>query len=118
MPLFYLEAVSEDPLTSTATSLAYVLSQLAVSAIGVWCCYIANGGRTGRRFAERFLALGWVVGVRLFLVVAPAFVLILVLEIELATPWLEATMLVLSIVYFWRIRTHLIWVAQHDENAA
>jgi hypothetical protein len=116
--LFYFEAVSEQPLSATAISLAFVLGQLAVSAIGVWRCYLANGGRAGRRFAERFIALGWVVAFRLFLVVAPPAIALFAAEVEIEAPWPEGAFLLVSVIYFWRLWSHILWVARHAENAA
>ena len=39
---------------------AYPLLSLA----GIYYCYRSNGGSAGRQFAERYLAVGWVVGLR------------------------------------------------------
>ncbi|HEV3485099.1 MAG TPA: hypothetical protein VG106_06810, partial [Vicinamibacterales bacterium] len=35
-----------------------------LALVGVYYCYRRNGGPTGERLAERFLAVGWVVGIR------------------------------------------------------
>ncbi|MCA9641329.1 MAG: hypothetical protein KC492_11565 [Myxococcales bacterium] len=44
-----------------------MLAHLVIAAIGVLACYRANGRAGGLRFAERFLSLSWVVGLRVFL---------------------------------------------------
>jgi len=36
----------------------------ALSLLGVYYCYRRHGGASGERFAERYLAIGWVVGLR------------------------------------------------------
>ena len=43
-----------------------------LAVVGVYYCYRCNGGATGRRFAERYLAIGWVVGVKVAAVVLGA----------------------------------------------
>jgi hypothetical protein len=73
-PLFYAEALGEEPLAGIAASVAAVLGQILVAAYGVWRCYHANGGRSGQRFAETFIAIGWVVGLRVFLVATIPFI--------------------------------------------
>jgi hypothetical protein len=119
LPIFHFEAIShENPLTLAATRTALVLSQLAVSAIGVWRCYLANGGRAGFRFAERFIALGWVVGMRIGLLLLPGVLLLVALRIDLTTLWVDGTTVALSAVYFWRLCFHISWVARHAESAA
>jgi hypothetical protein len=40
-----------------------------LSLVGVYYCYQRNGGASGARFAERYLAIGWVVGWRVGLIV-------------------------------------------------
>jgi hypothetical protein len=50
------------------TMIAYPVSAL----IGVYYCYRRNGGAGGRHFAERYLAIGWVVGLRIGLSLAMA----------------------------------------------
>jgi hypothetical protein len=118
LPIFYFEAISERPFATAIASMAVVVAQLVVSAIGVWRCYLANGGRAGHRFAERFIALAWVVGVRLFFAVAPLFILLFALEIELQTPCVEGALVVVTVIYFWRVWFHITWVATHAESAA
>jgi hypothetical protein len=36
----------------------------ALALLGVYYCYRRHGGASGERFAERYLAIGWVVGLR------------------------------------------------------
>ena len=40
---------------------------------GIYYCYRRNGGASGRAFAERYLAVGWVVGCRVGLVSVSIF---------------------------------------------
>jgi hypothetical protein len=46
-----------------------------VSVVGIYYCYRRNGGELGTRFAERYLAVGWVVGWRVALVAVASVVL-------------------------------------------
>jgi hypothetical protein len=41
-----------------------LLAYPALSLLGVYHCYRRHGGAAGERFAERYLAIGWVVGLR------------------------------------------------------
>jgi hypothetical protein len=94
--------------------LAYPLLALT----GVYYCYKRNGGTTGERFAERYLAVGWVAGVR----VATALVVIAVVGLtglaftDIGLQWLEhsnfaaavdAGMFVVLAFIYWRIGAHL-----------
>jgi hypothetical protein len=115
-PLFYFEPVAGNRLVTAWIRLAAVLGQFSVSAIGVWRCYLANGGRAGHRFAERFIALGWVVGVRLFLLVGAIFAVLFLLRMKLEIPWVAAGAVLFTAIYFWRVWTHISWVAQHAER--
>jgi hypothetical protein len=116
-PLFYFQSVSGNAWATAVANLGIVFVQLAVSAIGVWRCYLANGGQAGHRFAERFIALGWVVGVRFALLAASILVALFVFGVALEPPWMEVSMVLLKAIYFWRVWTHISWVVQHAENA-
>jgi hypothetical protein len=53
-----------------AVDLAWTTAHLVVAALGTRACYLANGGSSGRDFLNRFISLGWVVGVRIALALA------------------------------------------------
>jgi hypothetical protein len=75
-----------DPAT-TRDWLVYLAGVLTV-AIGTYAAYQANGGSAGRDFAARFVALGFVVGLRvLVLLVIPAMVLFAALGSTAETRW-------------------------------
>ena len=94
--------------------LAYPLLALA----GVYYCYKRNGGAVGERFAERYLAVGWVAGLRVVIVL---IVIVIVGSIGLAftdagLQWLEhsnvaagidAGMLAVLAFIYWRMGVHL-----------
>ena len=46
-----------------------LLAYPALALLGVYYCYRRNGGAVGDRFAERYIAIGWVVGLRVTVVV-------------------------------------------------
>jgi hypothetical protein len=117
MPLFYSEAINDD-LGELAASLGAVLGQIVISAYGVWRCYHANGGSSGQYFAETFIALAWVVGVRVFLVALIPFGALLILAQDLPSAITEVLVLGFTVIYFWRIWVHIGWVRQHRESAA
>ena len=95
-----------------------------VSLGGVYYCYRRNGGGIGTRFAERYLAVGWVVGWRVALIVVTAAVIALAtslvligtiewLEHPLATSAVDSGSLGLVGFIYWRLGVNL-----SDLNAA
>jgi hypothetical protein len=91
---------------------------------GVFYCYRRNGGDTGTRFAERYLAIGWVIGWRVALVLG-ALLVVSVAGSLLATgkvQWLEnprladamtaATLATMALIY-WRMGHHMAQVHTH-----
>jgi hypothetical protein len=76
-----------------------------VPALGTRACYLANGGASGRQFLDRFISLGWVVGVRIALLAIPlSLPLLKVAEIAptMAQVGLDLFLLAFQVVYFWR----------------
>ena len=93
-----------------------------LALVGVLYCYRCNGAAAGVRFAERYLALSWVIGWRTGLmaaaVIAMGFVAGLItggfawLEHERVPVTLSATTFLLIALIYWRIGVHL-----HDIGA-
>jgi hypothetical protein len=85
---------------------------------GVYYCYKRNGGAAGERFAERYLAVGWVAGMRVALGIV---VVVLACVVGLAftdrgLAWLEDSQVAASIdvgvltvtaLVYWRMGIHL-----------
>jgi hypothetical protein len=101
----------------TADGILLVLIVL-VTVFGLWAAYRANGGQQGTDLAGRFLAIGWVVGIRLMALMltllAFAFVLVMVLafrEQELSDRSIEmggwVTALLAEMLFYWRLTHHL-----------
>ncbi|MEW5919153.1 MAG: hypothetical protein AB1762_22310 [Gemmatimonadota bacterium] len=100
-----------DGLTSLIT--------IAIALIGPILAYRANGGPAGRDFTARFLALGWVLGIRFLAVVGTllvAFYLLLGLAAGVfgSDPsqqfhsWLAPLQVVVfSLLYYWRLAIHM-----------
>jgi hypothetical protein len=91
---------------------------LLVTVVGLWAAYRANGGQQGTDLAGRFLAIGWVVGLRLMVLLLAflvfVFVVVLVLafrEQELSDRSMElggwVAALLAEIVFYWRLTHHL-----------
>lgn len=102
--------------------LAYPLLAL----LGVYYCYRCNGGPVGERFAERYLAVGWVVGVRVVLVtiatvipciVGLAFTSTGLNWFEDARVWFVVDLGVLGLItlVYWRMGVHLARI--HNPSA-
>jgi hypothetical protein len=94
--------------------LTYPLLGLA----GAYYCYRKNGGKLGRRLAERYLAIGWVVGWRFALVLASSLVAAAGVSLVMLgnLSWLEdpelanettlVWLLIIALIY-WRMGHHL-----------
>jgi len=87
---------------------------------GVYFCYRQNGAAVGRRFAERYLAVGWVVGLRFAFVLIGLMLAGMVVSlvwlgnidwIEKPDPGLAegvtAIWFVIVALIYWRIGRHL-----------
>jgi len=96
--------------------LTYAVTIMVVGA-GTYAAYSANGGSAGADFASRYFALGWVLFIRLVvLVVLPAVVLMFAAGVALQrtrTPdkpeeWgFSVVGILFEIVYYWRMVLHL-----------
>ena len=96
-----------------------LLAYPSLSLLGVYHCYRRHGGSAGDRFAERYLAIGWVVGLRvaaLFLSLAmlgvAAFIVIRgfdgsSLDSVGIGNVLDIGMLCVIAVVYWRMGVHL-----------
>jgi hypothetical protein len=107
------------PLLSTA---AQWLAFGVVNAAGILVCYEANRQGDNREFVNRFVCLSWPITIRLLTL----FILPVGAALFAAAWWaswqgtdgnLQAELvaqglgLALSILYYWRVRTHLGWIA-------
>ena len=120
-----------DPLPATVWSwVAYVLT-LTLFAAGTHAAYRANGGNDGLDFAARYLALGWVLTLRLLVLVflpllLVAFIAVMVWVISQADvaaadtlsddwgpEWIgEAVTIVFLAIFYWRLARHFRDVAR------
>jgi len=66
--------VSAEPLSTAELTAAF--ASTAILFVGLYACYAVNGGSAGFDFVNRYLALGWVVGIRVFVVSAAVFFVI------------------------------------------
>lgn len=86
---------------------------LLLAVFGTIYIYRQNGGANGQHFLQRYLALGWVVGIRWFVAFTPV---VLVLYVMLAgasadaqsTRWQDVLIFaVAEIILYWRIGYHV-----------
>ena len=77
--VFCLASFPASPEGASAASYVFWLVSSVVNIWGIKKSYAANGGARGSNFIGRFLALGWVLGIRGLIVFIPAFVLLCVL---------------------------------------
>jgi hypothetical protein len=131
----------------TALTLSPVVAQLASSYPGDWAsflvilvstvlgtlaAYSANGGAHGSDFAARYFAIGWVLAIRLIiLLLLPLFVLFFIVAgvlvagsegqepSEATSAWIGAGLtIVFEIVYYWRLMHHFRSVTAPSAESA
>jgi hypothetical protein len=114
---------TEHGLPSGLFALGAFLGHLVVAAYGTRTCYIANGGSTGHDFLNRFIPLGWVVGVRFALQLAIplgllSFVISKLSSTAIADGALEIALLGAGVVYFRRLSLQISLVRDAAGPAA
>lgn len=92
----------------------------AAVLVGTYLTYRSNGGAYGHRFAERFFAITWVIGIRLMVLTGP-ILLVLYIGIEVVAPappgaiearWYDVLILTVYVgLFYWRVCKHLADVA-------
>jgi hypothetical protein len=105
-PLTTVDPFNSWDYVETAASIALVI-------FGTIYAYRCNGGAAGSNFLQRFLAIGWVVVVRLIaMFVLPASFVLAVFVEESNTTWQAALMVIIGeAIYFERIGNHMRSVA-------
>jgi uncharacterized membrane protein len=115
---------AEEPNTLTADFGVFILGSAIISIVGLWAAYRSNGGDSGRDLAGRLFALGWVLGLRFMLFWFVLFTILLLVMVgvtmaqqgdqetaEVSGPLVEwvasGTMLLASVLFFWRLAHHL-----------
>jgi hypothetical protein len=93
------------------------LGSFAVMCFGTYAAYAANGGATGVDFVARYLALGWVLSIRVFVLSTAVFILVGIVA-AVADPvaaesdtFLDSASAVYTVtmmsVLYWRLVVHL-----------
>jgi hypothetical protein len=107
-----------------------------INAVGVLLCFEANRRGDNREFLNRFVCLGWPLMIRLLVLFIPVAVAAMVVVASIEDPLVARTHLTgmrtaqfgnngsqrielagmvvgyaLNIGYYWRLRSHLQWVA-------
>ena len=97
------------------------LLMLLVSLLGINYAYHCNGGDSGKQFLTKYMALSWVVTIRMMVMVAPVLLLLDAIS-KLMSDWhigvplahshpthLSDVLLMTSLaaVFFWRIAVHI-----------
>ena len=118
-PIWYFADKPEaDSFKEMLIGFAFSAASLLVAYFGFRACYYANGGLSGNSFADRFLSIGFVVGLRLSLVLIPVVLAaIWILEIK-SEQALAAPILAFDILYFWRVNLHIRDLNAKGERAA
>jgi hypothetical protein len=115
---------AEDSRTFTADFGVFILGSMLASIAGLWAAYRSNGGDGGRDLAGRLFALGWVLGLRFMLFWFVLFTVLIFVVVgvtmaqqespetaDVSGPLIEwvasGTMLLASVLFFWRLAHHL-----------
>jgi hypothetical protein len=91
---------------------------LIVTVLGLWTAYQANGGANGTDLAGRYLALGWVIGLRVLVlfvlglgIVFVSVVVLMLLGREPSDQSLDALSWIIALLaevfFYWRLTHHI-----------
>jgi len=90
------------------------LLMIPISVIGLLYIFSANGGENGTNFISKYFAIGFVVGVRMFVIVMPIALIIGVFAgvagadfSEGTTMWDVLITTIITAFYFWRVAVHV-----------
>ena len=98
------------------------LWSVAMAVLGTIYIYRQNGGAEGQHFLQRYLAIGWVVGIRWLVIIALAMVEFIALLTALGadigdTTWYEFLFVALAeAVVYWRIGYHVRDLAERTKG--
>lgn len=94
-----------------------IIVYLVAMGIGTYLIYRVNGGSKGKQFAERFFSIGFVVGMRFFVILISIMIILVVGknqmgDIDLPATWYETIIYSCwSIAFYWRMIVHVKEVA-------
>jgi len=93
-----------------------------LTVLGTLWVYRQNGGADGHFFLQRYLAVGWVIGIRwvvgLVAFFFPLYFVLSLLSIESdVTTWYETTILAAAeLLLYWRIGSHVEYIASRASS--
>jgi len=104
--------------------LAETLSIIFVTIIGILVCFDANSQGDGKDFIERFICISWPIAIKITTLTMIFLVLILLLlgiDIDFSETSkgsvIEIFILIMfEVIYFWRIKVHLAFIAKGDDS--
>ena len=90
-----------------------------ITIVGLWFIYKCNGGKNGKQIMQRYLSVGFVVFIRIFvLFMLPAIITSLIIQEIYLGGIPEETTLSLFIVTVISQVVLILWVAKHINNIA
>jgi hypothetical protein len=104
--------------------LAETLSIIFVTIIGILVCFDANSQGDGNNFIERFICISWPITIKIttFIMI---FLVLMLLLLGKDVDFSEASkgsaidifiLIIFEVVYFWRIKVHLAFIAKGDNS--
>lgn len=94
-----------------------------LTILGTLWVYRQNGGAAGHFFLQRYLTVGWVIGIRwvvgLFAIFFPLYFVLSLLSIESdVSTWYDTAIIAAAeLVMYWRIGSHVEHVASRAKSA-
>lgn len=130
-----IELATWESIEKSATYTVGVAASLVISLFGTYAAYAANGGASGVDFLGRFLALGWVVGIRVMTAMFGVMVAMFGVIIAVATargvadpasldadgplfPGEEVLYVLFVGVIYWRVAAHMRSLRAEPQSAA
>lgn len=102
----------------------YVYSRIVlfiILVLGTYYIYKMNGSSNGKYFLQRFLSLGWIISVRLSVIVFLASIVIslIVFSIDISqylSIYHFVVPILISLIYFWLLGKHIKEVSLKSQN--
>ena len=112
--------------SSSPSNLDFVsgIISIVIGVIGLLFIYKYNGGSKGKQIIERYLSIGWVIGIKFVaLLVIPSSIIIMILQQSFMGDIPKSTTLFdvfymqfLSLIYFLWVAKHINYVAKRTSS--
>ena len=109
--LFSLASYSSGESLLNAHDFVSMCLSVIIVIGGTYYVYVQNGGREGFNLIQKYLVLGWVVGIRICLVSIPGLIVYVVVRLKLRTSDINMLDVVwfalFKLIYYHRLGRHI-----------